>query len=162
MPGTSIFAWLKEQEKRRRPFIFVSEWAFIFAVAGAIWTGTLSVWQHAPPSNALVIAASAFYATAIVYPRLFNLTRCRKCYSLLPLRRHEIDRQHVRDREECTEFEWGGETWGGHFIQLYRRTYDVEKVRLRCRRCHAVWQELEEFATSGYELVRTIDLDSDK
>ncbi len=159
MPGYSIFEWLNEQEKRRKPFVFAVEWIFSLALAGVIWTGIMSAWQRGHPSGLAILSVSALYATSIVYLRLFNVTRCRKCHSLLPLLRHEIDRQHVRDRERCVEFEGGGEAWGRHFIQLYRRTYRVDKVRLQCRRCRGLWQETEELPTSDYELVRTIDLD---
>ncbi len=162
MPGFSILNWLQEHEKRRRPFVFALEWIFVFALAGAVWTGTLSVWQHARPSGAAIVSISTFYASALVYSRLFGVTGCRKCRSPLPLMRREIDRQHVGDREQCVEFEGGGAAWGRHFIQLYRRTVGVDKVRCECRHCHGVWQEVEELATSDYELVRTIELDSDE
>ncbi len=162
MPGFSILDWLSEQEKRRRPFVFIVEWIFVFVLAGAVWTGTASMWQHARPSGVLVVSLSAFYASAIVYSRLFKVTRCRKCSSPLPLLRREIDRQHVRDREDCVEFDGGGAAWGQHFIQLYRRMVCVDKVRFQCRQCHGVWQEMEELPVSEYELVRTIDLDSEE
>ncbi len=162
MPGFSIFNWLTEQENRRRPVVFILEWIFVFALAGAVWTGTLSMWQHARPSGFAVISLSAAYASAVVYSRLFRVTRCRKCSSPLPLLRHEIDRQHVRDREQCVEFEGGGPAFGRHFIQIFRRTLGVDRVRFQCRRCHGVWQEMEELATSDYELVRTIEIDLDE
>ncbi len=158
MPGTSISAWLSEQEKQRRPAVFIAEWLVLFALAGAIWTGILARWLMARPSGPLVIAVASFYASAIVYTRLFNVTRCLKCRSPLPLLRRETDRQHVRDMERCVEVESGGEEWGVHFLTLYRRSYSVDKVHYECRRCHAVWQAMEESATSDYERVRRIDL----
>lgn len=159
MPGSSLRAWIVEQEKKRDPLVFASEWIVAFALAGVIWTATLSGWMHARPPAPVVIAVSALYASAMIYPRLLNATRCMKCRSVLPLLRREIERQHLRDREECVEFEDSGDAWGRHFIQLYRRLRSVDKVRYQCRRCHAVWQAVEDTALTEFELVRTIDLD---
>lgn len=159
MPGSSAFDWLKEQEKRRSPSVFTLEWIFVFALAGLFWTGVLSMLEGVRPSNALVIAVAAFYASATVYVRLFNVTRCQKCRSPLPLLREELDRRYVRDRESCVELEFGGPAFGRHLLQLYSRRLRVESVRCRCRRCRGIWQEIEEVPVSDYELVRTIDLD---
>ncbi len=162
MPGSSIKDWLIEHERKRSPLVFVAEWLFVLALAGPIWTGILSVWQHAQPSSGLVIAVAVLYASAMVYPRLLRVTHCPKCRSPLPFLRREIDRHHVRDREICTEFETGGEAFGRHLLQLYSRIYAVDQVRCVCRRCHAAWNEMEEVPASDYELVRTIDLDREE
>lgn len=162
MPGSSIRDWLVEHEKHRKPFIFIAEWLLVFALAGVIWTATLSVWQHARPSALVVLSVSALYATAMIYPRLFNATGCRKCHSPLPLLREELERQHVRDREECVEVERGGEAWGKYSLVLFQRTLRIDRVRFRCRHCGGTWQEMEESPASDYKLVRIFEIDVDK
>ncbi len=162
MPGSSLSTWISEQETKRRPLVFIAEFLFVFALAAVIWTATLSMWEHRQPSMVLVALVSGFYGTAIVYPRLFNATSCQKCHSLLPLLREELDRQHVRDREDCVEVERGGEAWGQYSLQLYQRTLRVDRVRFRCRRCRRTWEQMEESPASDYQLVRTIHVDVDK
>lgn len=162
MPGSSLFDWITQQEKHRRPSVFVMEWFFVFALAGVIWTATLSMWQRQSPAPGLVVGIAAVYACGIIYPRLFNATRCLKCHSPLPFLRHELDRHHVRDREQCVEVEVGGEAWSQYSLQLYQRTLSVDQVRFRCRRCRGIWQELEESPASDYKLVRTIRIDLDR
>ncbi len=162
MPGTSISSWLNEQERKRWPPVFIAEWLFVFALAGVIWTATLSMWERSQPSMVMVALIAGLYASAIVYPRLFNATGCAKCHSPLPLLRQELDRQHVRDREECVEVERGGEAWGKYCLQLYQRTLRVDRVRFSCRRCGRTWQQMEESPASDYKLIRTIDIDVDK
>lgn len=158
MPGTSISEWITEQEVKRKPSVFLLEWVFIFALAGFFWTAAFSMWQRSYPSAVAVVMVSALYAFALVYLRLFNVTCCTKCRSLLPLLREEIGRSRVREREQCVEVEYGSDVWERHTIALYNRIYRMDRVNFRCRRCHGTWEEMEELPASRYKLVRTIDL----
>jgi hypothetical protein len=96
------------------------------------------------------------YACGFVYLRAFPITSCKRCRSLLPLIRQEIDRRHVHDEERCLEIERGGEDYWQHFIDIYNRVYRVEIVRFRCRKCHRVWDEEEQSPASKFRFVRTI------
>jgi hypothetical protein len=155
---TPFWDWLIEQEQKRRPLIFLLEWAFIFALAFLFW---LILFREIP-ALAWPVAASAaissLYASCFVYVRLLRLTTCRKCSSPLAFSQEAIGHRYVHEVERCLEIEHGGEEWYGHFIDLYSRRYRVDVVKYRCRRCHAVWEEETEVPASDYVLVRTIEL----
>jgi hypothetical protein len=150
--------WLAEQERRRRPLIFVFEWLGIFALSLTFWTVLFLELHPLAWSMAAAGAVASLYSSAFVYVRLLALTTCRKCKSSLALSRDEISRRYVHEIERCLEIEHGGEEWYGHFIDLYSRRYRTEIVRYRCRRCHSVWDEETELPVSDYVLVRTIEL----
>jgi hypothetical protein len=158
MLGNSIWDWFLKQEHRMNPAIFVLEWVSIFIPAFFFWTVVFSRLQASHPSLAEVGTVSAFYGSAVVYFRLLRETGCKKCHSLLPLQVEEVSRRHVRDEERTLEVERGGEAWGKHFLDVYVRIYEVAIVRLRCRRCQAVWDETKISPSSGYRRVRTLDL----
>ena len=154
----SISDWLLEQEHKKKPAVFLLEWLSVFAFAVVFWTILFYEFETSLRSTATATAISALYACGFVYLRLFPLTRCKKCDSLLPLARKEIGRRHIRDKEKCLEIEHGGEEYWGHFIDLYHRIYRVDIVKFRCRRCHAVWEEVEHVPASDFSLVRTINV----
>jgi hypothetical protein len=154
----SIPNWLLEQEHKKKPSIFLLEWLSIFVFALLFWTFLFLELENSFWSTAAAATISAFYAFGFVYLRLFPITRCKKCNSLLPLVREEIDRRHIHDEEKCLEIEHGGEDYWRHFIDLYYRIYRVDIVRFRCRRCKAVWDETEEIPVSNYKFVRTINV----
>jgi hypothetical protein len=158
MLGNSIWDWFLEQEHRRNPAIFFLEWVSIFTPACLFWTVVFSRLQASQPSLAEVGIVSAVYGSVVVYLRLLGETGCHKCHSPLPLQVEEVSRRHVRDEERTLEVERGGEAWGRHFLDLYVRIYEVAIIRLRCRRCQAVWDETEISPSSGYRRVRTLDL----
>ena len=152
----SISSWLSEQEHNRQSRIFLLEWLSTFAVAWLFWLLIFREFDASARSTAAAVAIAAFYASVFVYFRLFPLTRCTKCSSLLPLIREEIGRRHLHEEETSLEIERGGEEYWGHFIDLYHRIYAVDIVRFRCTRCGAVWDTVERVPASYYSLVRTI------
>jgi len=154
----SISDWLSEQERRKKSSIFFWEWILFFAIAAFFWTFLFRGLGASFRSTAAAAIVSALYACGFVYLRVFPLTRCKKCNSLLPFLRTEISRRQVRDMEMCLEQEHGGEEYWGHFIDLYYRVYRADIVRFRCRRCHAVWDETEWVPSSDYKLVRRINV----
>lgn len=158
MSGNSIWNWFVSQEQRMNPAVFLVEWVLVFLPAWFFWTVVLSRLQGPHPSLATVGAISAFYGSAFVYLRLLKETGCKKCHSLLPFLSAEVSRRPVRDEELIMETEHGGEAWSRHYLNLYIRTYRVEVVRFRCRRCHAIWEETRRTSASGYRRARTIDL----
>jgi hypothetical protein len=143
---------------RKKPAIFLVEWVLVFTLAWCFWNVLLFKLQGSFPSLAAVGAISVFYSSAFVYLRLLKESGCKKCHSLLPFLCQEIGRRHVRDEELILEVEHGGEAWTRHYLDLYVRTYRVEIVRFRCRRCHAVWDETQSVRAPDNRLVRTIDL----
>ena len=153
----SIPDWLKEQEQKNHS-IFLLEWVSTFAFALVFWTILFYEVETSFWSTAAAATASALYACGFIYPRIFPITRCKKCNSLLPLIKVEIGRRHIHDEERCTEIERGGEDYWGHFIDIYNRIYHVEIVRFRCRRCHRVWEEVEQSPASNFKFVRTISI----
>ena len=155
---TSVRDWLAEQERKKRPLVFLWEWLSIFAFGLLFWTIVffeihISLW-----SVAAAATVACVYASSLIYLRVLQLTACSKCNSPLAFSREEIGRRHVRDAEKCLEIEHGGEEWYEHFIDMYSRRTRVEIVKFRCRRCHAIWEEVKEFPLTDYELVRTIHL----
>jgi len=153
----SIRDWLKEQEQKNRS-IFLVEWVSAFALALVFWTILFYEVQISLWSTAAATIISALYACVFIYLRLFPITRCRKCKSLLPLVREEVSRRHIHDEEKCLEIERGGEDYWQHFIDLYYRIYRVEIVKFRCRRCHRMWEEVERSPASDFKFVRTISI----
>ena len=149
----SIPDWLKEQEEKHHS-IFLLEWVSTFACTFIFWIVLFHGLEVSLRSTAAT--TSALYACGFVYLRLFPVTRCKKCSSLLPLVREEIGRRHIHDEERTVEIERGGEDYWGHFIDIYNRVYHVDVVRNRCRRCHKVWDEVEQLPASNFRFVRTI------
>ncbi len=145
-------------EMKHKASLYLLEWIFASVLASFFWTAVLFKLQGLLPSAATVGTISAFYGSAFVYVRLLQETGCKKCHSLLPFRREEMSRQHVRDEEQCMEVERGGEAWEQHYLDVYARVHRVEIVKFRCRRCHAVWDETQRMPASGYRRVRTIDI----
>lgn len=154
----SISDWLLEQEHKKKPAVFLLEWFFTFAFAVTFWTVLFYEFEASIRSTAVAATISVLYACGFVYLRLLPLTRCKKCNSPLPLARKEIGRRHIHDEEKCLEIEHGGEEYWGHFIDLYHRIYRMDIVKFRCRRCHAMWEEVEQVPASGFRLVRTINV----
>ena len=154
----SVSDWLLEQEHKKKFPIFLLEWLSIFVFASLFWAFLFHELESSIQATVAVAAVSVLYACAFVYPRLFPLTGCKKCNSLLPLVRKEIGRRHTRDEEKCLEIEHGGDEYWGHFIDLYYRIYRVDIVKFRCRRCHAVWEELERVPASNYKMIRRINV----
>ncbi len=154
----SIRDWLAEQEHKKHPFVFLLEWFSIFAFGLLFWTIVFFEIHTSIGSVAAAAAVSFVYASGLVYLRLLQLTACKKCNSPLAFSQEEIGRRHIRDTEKCVEIERGGDEWYEHFIDLYSRRTRLELVKYRCRRCHAIWEEVKEFPLTDYELVRTIDL----
>ena len=154
----SIPDWLIEQERKKPHSIFLLEWLSTFAVIFLFWNFLFFKLENSLRSTAAAATISALYACGFVYLRIYPITRCKKCHSLLPLIRKEIGRRHIHDEEKCLEIEHGGEDYWKHFIDLYHRIYRVELVKFRCRRCKAVWEEVEQAPASEYKFVRTIDV----
>jgi hypothetical protein len=132
------------------------EWISTFAAAFLFWNFLFYELINSYMSAPAAAAVSALYACGLVYSRLYPVTRCRKCSSLLPLVREEISRRHVHDEEKCVETERGGVEYGEHFIDLYNRVYQVDIVKFRCVKCKATWEEVEHSPASDYRFVRTI------
>jgi uncharacterized protein with PIN domain len=154
----SIRDWLKELERKKTTAIFLLEWLSTFAVAFLFWNFLFFELENSIRSTSAAATISALYACGFVYLRLYPITRCKKCNSLLPLVREEIGRRRIHDEEKVLEIEHGGEDYWRHFIDLYYRIYRVELVRFRCKRCKAVWEEVEQNPASEYKFVRTIDV----
>jgi hypothetical protein len=154
----SIPDWLKEQERKKGHSIFLLEWASIFAFAFLFWTFLFLELENSFRLTPAAASISILYACGLVYLRIFPITRCKKCNSLLPLVREEVGRRRIHDEEKCLEIEHGGEEYWGHFIDLYYRIYHVDVVRFHCRRCKAVWEEVEQAPASDYKFVRTIEV----
>jgi hypothetical protein len=150
--------WLAEQERRRRPDIFLIEWLLVFALALLFWAvlflaiGT-TVW-----SVVAAVAVSSLYASGFVYVRLLEQDTCGRCGSPLALTQQVIGRRYLHEVEKCLEIERGGEEWYGHFIDLYARRFRVEVVKYRCRRCGSVWEKVTLEPLCDFELVRTIPI----
>ncbi|HUI87791.1 MAG TPA: hypothetical protein VLX61_03595 [Anaerolineales bacterium] len=154
----SVSEWLLEQEHKKKPAVFFFEWLSIFVFAALFWAFLFHDLQTPIRSTAAAAAFSMLYACGFVYLRLFPLTKCKKCKSLLPLVREEVSRRRARDMETCLEIEHGGEEYWGHFIDLYYRIYHVDIVRFRCRRCHAIWDEMEQVPVANYKMIRRINV----
>jgi hypothetical protein len=150
--------WLAEQENRRGPAFFLLEWLIVFSGSLVFWVILLLEVQHSPWSLAAALAVSSVYASCAIYLRVSSFRACTRCHASLAVNRVEIGRRCVRERERCLEIERGGEEWYGHFIDLYTRTYRVEIVKYRCRRCNRVWEQTIEEPVCDYQLVRTIDV----
>ncbi len=150
--------WLVEQERKRRPPIFLLEWLSIFTVSLLFWVILLLEIRSSVWSLAAAAAISSVYASGFVYIRLLKLTTCEKCKSPLALSQQVIGRRYVHEEEKCLEIEHGGEEWYGHFIDLYSRRYRVEIVKHRCRWCRSVWESATIEPVGDYVLVRTIEL----
>jgi hypothetical protein len=152
----SIPDWLIEQEHKKKPSIFLLEWVSTFAFAFLFWIILFTELEYSSRSVTAAATISSLYACGFVYLRIFPITRCKKCHSLLPLVRQEIGRRHIHDEEKCLEIERGGVEYWGHFIDIYNRIYRTDIVRFRCRRCKAVWEEVEQSPASKYRFVRSI------
>jgi hypothetical protein len=152
----SIPDWLKEQERKKNPSVFVLEWMLTFAGAFLFWTSLLLRLKYSIQSITAAATISIVYACGIVYTRIYPVTSCSKCHSLLPLMRAEIGRRHIHDEERCLEITRGGEEYWGHFIEIYNRIYRVDLVKFRCVKCKAVWEEVEQLPASKYRFIRTI------
>jgi hypothetical protein len=109
----SIPDWLKEQEQKNHS-VFLMEWMSTFAFALVFWTALFFKLEISLWTAAAAAATSALYACVFVYLRLFPITRCKKCSSLLPLVRDEISRRCIHDEERCLEIERGGEIGRAH------------------------------------------------
>ena len=158
MDFNSIPDWLKEQEHKKSHSIFLLEWVSTFAFAFLFWYFLFLALENSFRSISAAATMSALYACGFVYLRIYPITRCKKCTSLLPLVRKEIGRRYIHDEEKCLEIEHGGEDYWRHFIDLYCRVYRVDIVRFRCRRCKAEWDEMEQASASEYRFVRTIEV----
>ena len=154
----SVSDWLLEQEHKKKPAIFLLEWLSIFVFAELFWAFLFHELETSIRFAVVATAISMLYACGFVYIRLFPLTKCKKCSSLLPLVREEVSRRHAREMETCLEIEHGGEEYWGHFIDLYYRIFRVDIVRFRCRRCHAVWDEMERVPAADYKMIRRINI----
>jgi hypothetical protein len=148
--------WLTEQERKKNPSIFLLEWLSAFAVTFPFWTFLFFKLENSFRLIPAAAAISALYACGFVYLRIYPVTHCKKCTSLLPLVKVEIGRRHIHDEEKCKEIERGGEDYWQHFIDLYNRIYRVDIVKFRCLRCKAVWEEVEQNPVSKYRFIRTI------
>ena len=153
----SVSDWLLEQERKKKSAIFLLEGLSIFVFAALFWAFLFQDLETSVRSTA-VVSISMLYACGFVYIRLFPLTKCKKCKSPLPLAKEEVSRRYARDMETCLEIEHGGEEYWGHFIDLYYRIYHVDIVRFRCRRCHAVWDEMEWVPVAKYKMIRRINV----
>ena len=156
MMHPSISRWLSEREHKPQSLIFLFEWLSTFALAWLFWLLLFHELEVSVRSTAAATSLAALYACVFVYFRLFPVTRCTKCRSLLPLIREEIGRRSTHEEEMSLKIERGGEEYWGHFIDIYHRIYTVDIVKFRCTRCGAVWETVEHVPESDYRLVRTI------
>src|SRR5271157_3857995 len=85
----SVSDWLLEQEHKKKPAIFLLEWLSIFVFAALFWAFLFQDIETSVRSTA-VVSISILYACGFVYIRLFPLTKCKKCNSLLPLSRKKL------------------------------------------------------------------------
>lgn len=154
----SIPDWLTEQEHKKNPSIFLLEWISIFAFAFLFWNFLFLELVNSYSLTPAAATISALYACGFVYIRIYPVTRCKKCNSLLPLMREEIGRRFIHDEEKCKEIERGGEEYWGHFIEIYNRIYRVDIVRFRCVKCKATWEEVEQNPASKYKFIRSIEV----
>lgn len=152
----SISHWLIEQEHKKNLSFFALEWLSTFAVAFLFWNFLFIELKNSYMSTPAAAAISFLYACGFVYSRIYPVTHCKKCKSLLPLVREEINRRHIHDEEKCVEVERGGVEYPEHFIDLYNRIYRVDIVRFRCVKCKATWEEVEQNPASDYRFVRSI------
>ena len=154
---TSLTTWLTEQELKNNHSAFLFEWIFTFTLAFLFWSLLFFKIEDSFMSVETAAAMSILYASCLVYVRLFPMTGCKKCSSLLPLIRKEIGRRHIQDEDRCVEIEYGSEAYCRHYIDQFNRTYRVDKVRFRCRRCKRDWEEIVQYPVSNYQYLRTID-----
>ena len=151
MPLHALFDWLAETERKHQSVFFLEWIALQFLFYQGLSIMLQQSWASFEISNVkdlIIVGVSALISIVIISQRNRNVTGCVRCL-VLPNLRQELERKYINHEERFYEMqdEGSGATY------FYAKTFRIDRVKFRCKRCGVEWSEMQATSASPYRRV---------